>query len=319
MSDPGACLPDEVLERILLEAWRTILPTAESTSTKRNDVFSDRSRYRAVFYASAARTSHAFRRIIVDIPFHLAVFRTTSDAFFYQLIIQRILSAARKRGENLDTVHRGLFARAQVLLAWTGSRESFAVTKNVPTGPYTILSGTERSLIPDASTVVIERWGVVPDLEEWICALPSLKVARILTSDIPQDRSLSANREIGLLPLTKLMRIDSETRGLRAMAEVEGPARDFVLLRNMFSVGPLMMLTKQSLRRVNGFLPAKLMVLVLDTPPGADGVSDVSEWEIPDGLSAGVLVSGIRRRSEQPTIVAAGHRRMRGKGCRSQA
>jgi hypothetical protein len=211
MSDPGACLPDEVLERILLEAWRTILPTTESTSTKRNDVFSDRSRYRAVFYASAARTSHAFRRIIVDIPFHLAVFRTTSDAFFYQLIIQRILSAARKRGENLDTVHRGLFARAQVLLAWTGSRESFAVTKNVPTGPYTILSGTERSLIPDASTVVIERWGVVPDLEEWICALPSLKVVRILTSDIPQDRSLSANREIGLLPLTKLMRIDSET------------------------------------------------------------------------------------------------------------
>jgi hypothetical protein len=66
------------------------------------------------------------------------------------------------------------------------------------------------------------------------------------------------------------------------------------------------MLAKQRLRSAACSTSGIVRFLLLDMPPGPDGVSDITEWSILGGLGAGVLVSGIRRRSKQPTIVVKG-------------
>jgi hypothetical protein len=302
----GPRLPDELVERILLEAWRSASPPVTSRPTDHFNM--GVSRYRWFLYASLARTSRLFRRILLDLPFLHAVFRTPGDAQLYQYIIPRTLSELKSgiTVRKAEKEHGELFSRTHVLMDWVGDKSSFRDPFSLPPGPYTTLSGADRPIVPNAITVVSWRWGSGPELQDWLCTLPSLKTIRILRSDIPpvQHRP-DHQREIGM-PVYKVQRWGLGNRSLRAMAELDGPAEHFDVLHRMGSTGPLTMLTKQSLRSAARFFPGMVTLLVLDTPPGPDGVSDITEWNIPGGLGAGVLVSGIRRRSEQPTIVVKG-------------
>jgi hypothetical protein len=179
-----------------------------------------------------------------------------------------------------------------------GDKSTFDDLYHLHPGPHTILSGSNRPNIPNAITVVSPRWGFGPELHDWLCTLPSLKTVCIPRSDIPPViHHPDFQREIGM-PVRKLKPGSLAKRSLRAMAELDGPADYFDVLHRMASTGPLTMLTKQRLRSAARFFPGTVTLLVLDTPPGPEGVSDITEWNIPDGLGlgVGVLVLGIRRR-----------------------
>jgi hypothetical protein len=246
------------------------------------------------------------------LPYRYAIFRTAGDAQLYRFILQRVLSEARKRAESLEMAHKALFTRTHVLLAWTGDKSDFEDLSNLPHGPYTTLQGTNCSLVADASTVIIERWGLGLELKEWLGTLSSLTLIRCLESDIPHfsRRGYMQNREIGMPLLAKKKKYTSKAllpeHDFKAMAELGGMANSFALLSGFRDTKRITLLTKQSLKTGANFLPATINLLVLDTPPGPDGVSDIKEWNIPGGLVAGVLTSGIRRKADQPRIIVKG-------------
>jgi hypothetical protein len=295
----GPRLPEELVERILIDAWCTLSPPA---IFRRADHFNlGVTRYRWSFLVSLVHTAHLFRRLVLLLPFRFAIFRTSGDAQLYQFLIPRALAGVSP--QDFDSAHRALFASAHVVMAWVGDKSSFANIGDLPPGPYTHLAGTEKPLVADATTVVSRRWGFSSVVQDWVCSLPSLATIRVLSSDIPQvSQRVHFNREIGA-PAIKMLQLRTGDRSLRAMAELEGPAVNYLILFQLRSTGPLTMLTKQNLKRAGHSIPATITLLVLDTPPGVDGISDVSEWDIPGGLDMGVLLSGIRRKSEHPTIV----------------
>lgn len=111
---PHRNLPFELEERIIIEAWRSLIPpeahTFAFTQTARYD------RYRAQFLGTVSSVCRAWQQIILDVAFRFVVVHTQGDVDLYGQIIRRVLGVSRVTTAELAQAHRALFSRAHVTL-----------------------------------------------------------------------------------------------------------------------------------------------------------------------------------------------------------
>jgi hypothetical protein len=300
----GNSLPDELIERIIYDAWYTLSPPPEN----RGALFMIGGRYRWHFYTALAVTSRNFRHIALELPFRIAVFRNSDDAQFYKFLLNGRISTARKEQIDVDTIMGSLFNNVTVLLDWKGEAEDFLSPASHPTGPFTKVMG--QSIIPDAKELIVERWGLGPAVEDWIFSLKSLIHVQLNISDITQlciphlCRPSNLDETPGRLVFGKWLA--NQARRLHAV-EISGSLPKFTVraLDVIIKAQQITLLTKQSLKVPGMELQNAVQVLFLDTPPGVDGLSDISGWDIPIAVRAG-LSCPIRRKSERLNIIVRG-------------
>lgn len=297
-------LPHELVERILFEAWYGLSPPPET----RGALFMIGRRYRWHFYTALLVTSRNFRRITLELPFRIAVFRNSDDAQLYKFLLNGRISTARKEGANVDAIMGSLFSNATVLLDWKGEAKDFLSPASHPTGPFAKVMG--QSLIPNAKVVIIERWGLGLAVEDWIFSLNSLINVQLNISDVTQlyipNFTCPSNLDETPGRLVFGRWLANQARRLHSI-EINGLLPKFTVhaLDVIIKAQQITLLTKQSLKVPGMSLQNAVQVLVLDTPPGVDGLSDISGWEIPVAIRAG-LSCPIRRKSERLNIVVRG-------------
>lgn len=306
-------LPVEILERILYDAWYTLTPPF-STKSRNPLLTMAASRYRWRFYRAITIVSRDFRRISLEVSFRVAVFRTNGDAQLYQFLLPRRFGAARKERHDLDVdaFHHSLFEKTTVLLSWTGDAEDFLSPANLPNGPYSVLHDSKRTMIPDAKAVIIERDSIGPVVEDWIFSLQSLAHLRIDLFNVVRPSGLNGMRPSntnwdGIPRHAKVWNVDSSSVQRLKVVEVSGILPSFHIRASdvILKAQQLTLLTPQSLKIPGLLLVNSVHILVLNTPPGVEGISDPSAWQIPDALRAG-LCCPIRRKAEKLRIVIRG-------------
>jgi hypothetical protein len=307
-------LPVELLERILYDAWYTLTPPF-STKSRNPLLTMAASRYRWRFYRAITIVSRDFRRISLEIPFRVAVFRTNGDAQLYQFLIPRRFGAAGKERHDLDidAFHHSLFKNTTVLLSWTGDAEDFLSPGNLPNGPYLVLHDSKRTIVPDARAVVIERDSIGPVVEDWIFSLQSLAHLHVDLFNVVRPSGLNGTRPSntnwdGVPRHAKVWNVDSSCVRRLQTVEVSGILPSFHIRASdvILKAQQLILLTPQSLEIPGLLLVNNVHILILNTPPGVDGVSDPSTWQIPAALRAG-LCCPIRRKAEKLRIVIRGY------------
>jgi hypothetical protein len=313
-------LPSELLERILEETWNALAPELPD-SRRINPFDTSMSRYRWGLYAALTATSRQFRTLALELPYRFVVFRTAGDVQLYKLLVTRQRAIAQRTGADVDTAHRTLFARAHVRLAYALALDDLRELD----GPDTVLPRTLGSpLVPAAASVALERWLLTPALLDWLFGLGALVHLRIGSGVIvPTYAARAPDRHHGLFrndaipgggrPGTKEMmfrRIQPlETPLSVGVAEALGPPDtwapilSFGMRRAGLQLERLVLFTPHRLDWAT--LPPMLATLVLDTPPGEDGMSAIAPWGVPAALANGIFAAQ-RRRATSVRLVVRG-------------
>lgn len=299
---PHRNLPFELVEPIIVEAWRSLTPpeanTYAFTQTARYE------RYRAHFLGTVSSVCRTWRQIILDVAFRFVVVHTQGDVDMYKQLVLRFLGKSGLIGSEIAQAHRAFFARSHVSVhirnRWFRGSEPGDKGRLHPPNMHSPIvwqdaDGKEICLpvIPDGR--IVEIYGNYGSQWMWIKQLQFTTSAFLLK-----------------FPLSHSSYMDPTTRKTQLMFRSRFAITEF--LKGVPRLTHLTVDYGLTLMRILGSTPhPNLRCLTLKTTPSPSGLTELGPWCIERALEGGLLCAQ-ETRSHERTIVILGGNELEKKG-----